>query len=324
MKTLKFILLLITAVLVIVSCKDSPQKTRVAAVDNVAVFYTSDVANQVTAAAEVGVRYANTTYYDIDGMDSATLYPIITGLDTGTYHRIYIVCDTSKRTLAFADNKIKGTLVQYELTDALNSGIYLGVVPMATPLIVATAATKSKCEVAWEALFPNTTKPLVCEYQGLNVFSDSRGTANTAYTDSTIRDNSKSYTNDAKIGFWAYIVAGVGTGQSRQIVDNTSNILTVHPNWDKTPTSTTQYVVKKNAESHEIFYDKYTELYVLTYLSDMSDPTVIANWHKLMDATYNINNATVGTAQQDMDYLNNTVLAGGKKIFDYLSQQDDH
>jgi hypothetical protein len=289
-------------------CTDTGVPGKSKAVDlntQAVVFYTSDVAVQIVAAAVVGAKYAQTTYYDIDGMDSAAMYGLITAIDTGSYHKIFIACDTSKRTLEFVDNKIKGSLWQYELTDALHSGVSGGVVPAAAPTIITASATKSKSEICWEAVNSTKTPPLIVQYTDLLAFSATRGTANTAYTDTTIRDAGKSWVADAYIGDKVYIVAGTGIGQSGTIFDNTSTILYSHPAWAITPTSTTQYVVKKAGEEDELFYDKYTELYILTYLWDLDNSEVLVNWGKLL------NNP------QDLDLLWNTVIPYGKAIFDY-------
>ena len=314
----------------------SVQRATVIPTDKVAVLYTADNADQVTAAAAVKIRYPDCTYYNIDNQDSSEMYPIINAIDTGTYHRIYIICDTLKSTLAFADNYVKGTLVRNKLTDGLHSGVSGGLTPMTVPLIVTATATKSKCEVLWAVLYPSTTIPLIVEYNGLLSFSAVRGTANTAYTDSTLVDNTKTWTTDQYAGYYVYIKAGVNIGDSHLIdsISATNKLWLVQHHaladgpsttryWKKRITSTSQYVIKKAAESNELFYDKYSELYVLAYLSDLTSQKTLDNWKKLLNNNDNLNDATVRTAGQDLDYLNNTVIAGGKKMVDYLQQQDD-
>jgi len=66
-------------------------------------------------------------------------------------------------------------------------------------------------------------------------------------TSSTISDDGKSWTDDEWIGHYVRITGGTGDGQCRRIIDNDATTLTVSPDWDTTPDSTSTYDIIDSA-----------------------------------------------------------------------------
>jgi len=60
-------------------------------------------------------------------------------------------------------------------------------------------------------------------------------------TENTLLDSSQSWVNDAHVTKVAEILSGTGAGQRRRIVSNTNNQLTVRPNWNVVPDTTSCY-----------------------------------------------------------------------------------
>lgn len=70
------------------------------------------------------------------------------------------------------------------------------------------------------------------------------GTTTTA-TINTLSNSNKNWTENNFINYQIRIIAGTGIGQTRTIISNTSNTITVS-NWDVTPDNTSQYVIESN------------------------------------------------------------------------------
>jgi len=71
------------------------------------------------------------------------------------------------------------------------------------------------------------------------------GTA-TGGTGSTLQDTAKNWTVDGFAGKFVRITAGTGKGQSRTIVSNTADTLTVDVNWGTNPSTDSQYSITDN------------------------------------------------------------------------------
>ena len=311
MKTLKYFLIGILLVTIAYSCNTTKSVSRAVDPTVAVVIYTSDDANNITAAALVGVKYSNVMYIDIDGMDSADIDLVIADIDSA--HRIFVLPDTAP---IWADNQIAGphydTLVTRLMVDTA-----FAVAPDTIIQVIAASATKSKAELVWEDVYPTFTKPKIVENLGSAVFSTKRNITKFTSTDSTIVDTTGSMTVDLYIGQYAVITTGTGFGQSRLITDNDATKIYVTPDWNTRP-SQAAYYIKASTQTNEIFYDQYAKFYILGFLRDLADEDVIDNWHKLVDSEYNINDGNVVRAPfQDLNYLNNTVLSHGKIIFDY-------
>lgn len=285
---------------------------------DVAVFYSNDIAVTTVGAAVAVIKYPGAVVYDIDGLTTGTLISTVSAITDSCYHHIYILVDTAT---AWADNKITGAIwdtLYTKLYHVETDGYDSDTVPT---LISASGVTSSKAEIMWDALFSTLTRPLVIQYLGFAEFSEARGIAKYASTDSTVIDSTQNWTDGQFDGDYVYITSGTSIGESR-LIDSTygtGEYVRTATDFTAAPSLST-YVIKKATESGEFFYDKYTELYVLAYLSDLTSSTTIKNWKKLMDYGNNIAGGGVYlTPLQDLDYLWNTVIAGGQIIFTYLS-----
>jgi hypothetical protein len=74
-----------------------------------------------------------------------------------------------------------------------------------------------------------------------NVMTDGKATGGSA---STLVDSTKDWTVDAFAGKAVEIYAGTGAGQTREVVSNTADTLTVTPDWTTTPGTTSIYEVR--------------------------------------------------------------------------------
>lgn len=72
-----------------------------------------------------------------------------------------------------------------------------------------------------------------------------RGIATAGASSSITNTGNKAatWTSNKWAGAWVRIIAGAGKGQARQIASNTSTVLTVSPDWDINPTTTSRYVI---------------------------------------------------------------------------------
>lgn len=316
MKNLSLILI---ALLAFTACNKQATTSRAIDETRVAVVFTSDDANSVAGAAIVATRYFHTTLINIDNKTSDQSNLLISSTDS--VHKFFVLVDT---ITAWATNKLAGiaydTVVEQIYKDTL-----IAIMPDADWTYPRATATKNLAEVVWETCFPTvTTKPLVIQYLGDDIFSLKVTRSKNVNTDSTAVDSTGSLTANAFDNDWVYIYSGTGKGQYRQIYDNNTTTYFVTPDWAVRPDKTSLLRIKNNGEQNEVFYDQYASNYIYMYLTNLSDVNVFTNWGKLMDRYGNINDGNVRqTPLQDLDYLNNTVLAGGKIIFDYGVYQED-
>jgi hypothetical protein len=314
MKTLKIFLTIAILSVFAVSCTQNIAKQRAVDPTRVAVIYTSDNANSITGAAILGVKYARTTFIDIDNMDSIAINTAINAIDS--VHKAFVLVDTA---IKWATNKINGyefdTIAKFFYADTT-----YGVAPEDTATLLAATATENLAEVVWELCYPSLTKPKVVEYLGNNVFSSLVSRSKKFNTDSTAVDSTNTLVADAYDDDWSFIYDGTGIGQYRQVYDNTTTAFYVSPDWDEQPDETSLFKIKNDDEEDEAFYDMYTYFFVVTYLGDVSDQ--MDNWHKLLDKNYRINDGNKKD-YQDLDYLQD-VLDAGKYVFDYGVWQDDY
>ena len=298
--------------LVFWGCTKNISQSRAINPTRVAIVYTADNANSITGAATASIKYPHCTVINIDNMTTANQLTAIQTI-TDSVHRVLLMVDTAT---VWATNKLTGA--QYDsLAARLYTDTAYSTAPDAAVTYYQASATKNLAEVVWDALYPTLTEPLVVEYLGDDIFSTKLTRSKKVNTDSTVVDSTGSLTADAYIGDWLVIYSGTGMGQARQIYDNSTTVYYVSPDWDTNPDHTSLMKVKKEGEDRENFFDMYTNDYILPFLSDLSSNTVMTNWHKLIDAKNNINTNVTRAPYQDLNYLNNTVLFGGKIIWDY-------
>jgi hypothetical protein len=313
MKTLKAFLILSILAFVAYSCTNNIAKSRAINPERVAIVYTADNANSITGAAFAQRKYAHNTIINVDNMTAANQLTAIQAI-TDSVHRVLLLVDTST---VFATNKLTGA--NYDsLVERMYTTTAYETAPDAAPTYYQATATANLAEVAWADLFSTYTLPLIGEYQGGNVFSSLVSRTRETNSDSSAIDSTNTLVVDAYDGDWIYIYSGTGIGQSRLISGNNDSAIFVTPDWSTNPDETSLFKIKRVEEVHELFYDLYSQFYVLTYLSNLSNGPTQDNWGKLFDKNNNLNDGNVHyTPYQDLDYLNNTVLSGGKHIFDY-------
>jgi len=313
MKTLKFILTVFAIALLAASCgKEIVVKQRAVDPTVAVVWYTSDDPVQVTAAAIVGIKYGNTTYYDIDGKTSSQITALVTAMDS--VDRAFILVDSAT---AWADNKLSD--VHFKDIDSM---LYKTVDTLADQdainRYVRTSATQTRCEVVWDTLYTDYTEPLIVEYMGTAIFSKKHSTSKHTSATGTLVDTTGSMTTNAYAGDYVIVTTGTGFGQYRLVSSNNATTFTLATNWTVIP-DRSGYIVKEAAELNEFLYDRYAYYFIYSSLYNLSSATTIEAWHKLIDREYNINDGNVvKTPHQDYSYLKNTVVVGGKSLFDYL------
>lgn len=318
MKTLKSFLLIGILALFAISCNT---RTMTRAVDETraAVVFTSDDANSVAGAVIVAKRYPHTTLINIDNIDSGAVNTLLVAVDS--VHKFFVLVDTAT---IWATNQLTG--YQYDtVVDQMYKDTAYSIVPDAAWTYSRATATKNLSEVVWETCYPTvTTEPLIIQYIGDDIFSVKVTRSKKVNTDSTAVDSTGSLSADAYNGDWLFIYSGTGKGQYRQIYDNSTTIYYVSPDWTTQPDHTSLMKIKNSGEQDEAFYDQYASHYIYTYLSNLTGTNTLSNWDKLIDKNNNINDGNVRkTPFQDLEYLNNTVLFGGKIIFDYGVYQED-
>lgn len=283
----------------------------------VAVIYSSNLSESVASGAIVMQKYSNTTTYDVAGLDSASTYALVDGISDESVHKVFLCVDTA--TAQVSDQ------LQEHLYDSLDAKLYTtttdGEEPDDDIIYIEESSTESKPEVTWERsdVYDGITKPLIIKYIGLDDFSLARGTASASSTDSTLVDSTKSWTEDEFAGDYVYITEGTGIGQYRVIDSNSDTSVLVTEEWDVSPSDDSEFIIKDDGESNELFYDIYADIYIRLYLSDLSSSETKSNWQKLLDSEKNLNISDITTPFQDLEYLWETVIAGGKNIFEYLA-----
>ncbi len=90
-----------------------------------------------------------------------------------------------------------------------------------------------------------------------NDHEEDSGTA-TSVGDNTLTDSSKSWTINEHVDRWIEIVSGTGVGQKRLIVSNTSEYITVTPNWNTNPAGASYKIWEQYLDTN-IWIDTETE-----------------------------------------------------------------
>jgi hypothetical protein len=157
--------------------------------------------------------------------------------------------------------------------------------------------------------------PFAINYIGGGDSSVTNGTASGGST-STLVDSGSGWTVDAYADYYAYIYDGTGVGQSRRIVSNTADTLTLaSPVLDAAVDGTSKYIIVNN--EFEILWWEYANRWLWLYAWDLSDSVHLKNLAKLLNNLNNINSQGVEEPSvQDVDFWNNTVLVQGKSIFE--------
>lgn len=90
---------------------------------------------------------------------------------------------------------------------------------------------------------PNSPPVFQDSWPDFNATASESGTA-TGGTTTTLVHTGKSWTTNQWANHTVVIVGGTGAGQFRKVVSNTSNTLSVSPNWTTAPNNTSQYQIR--------------------------------------------------------------------------------
>ena len=143
------------------------------------------------------------------------------------------------------------------------------------------------------------------------------------------------FTASAHIGQYVYIISGTGAGQWANILSNTTGALTCQyfnnadadgfPNYRQAPTggnaawttnldNTSVYAILDGFE--EILHAQFYQLYIKSYLNDITAAANQVVWTNLVDESYYLSDdvATVGPPIQDTDAID-TALTKGQAIY---------
>ena len=180
-----------------------------------------------------------------------------------------------------------------------------------------TVGTKSNCVRVWDDLYPGITPPQV-----IFTIGDTRSSVARADADSvgnnTLTDSGAFASVDYE-DYYVFIYSStLGKFQIRQIESHTDDVLTLAYNWDTNPTGTITYRIYD--DGLQVGYEKFFEVYITSYLSDLTDGEVIDEWTKILDMNQNADELKTGeTPVQDHKHIEDVMVAKGKIICDYLA-----
>ena len=113
------------------------------------------------------------------------------------------------------------------------------------------------------------------------------------------------------------ITSGTGAGQIRKSADNDATVITVERDWATAPDGTSDYQVITYKIPAESLHDQYAERYIETYLLDETQSGVLQAWIRMLNQDQRLEEGATKTPIQDLDYINDVVIALGKAMFDY-------
>lgn len=283
---------------------------------NVAIFYDSSNARSLIGAATIMERWEASVLKDIKNANEAAINALIAGL-TATYHRIYITTEvaavhatgfvtTAQKTAMAAKLYTSGVDPQSD-NEARSFDYY------------NSTLTSNYVISMWRDVFGSTiTEPMIIHYIGdyqyytTNVSGTASAGGATSLTDAT-----KTWVIDAYIGKYVTIVNGTGRGQTRYISDNDATSVTVNRAWVTNPDNTSVYRIVTFPTNHNL-NNYHTELFVKTYLYDLTSNDTKQDWHDMLNLNQNILTNGATTSSQDTDLLA-TYITKGKAISDYLN-----
>ena len=279
------------------------------------VVYDSYEARSSCAAAVLKAKFS-TAMVDVSGKLAAVYGAEIAALADSTFHKVFVVCDTTNTDIA---GNLQGT---YKDTLALKLSPTLlnDELPDDDIIIIVQTATASWPEIIWDRsdVYSGITAPLIVSYLSYGGFSEVRFAATTA-SDSSANLTGATWTNDVFVGNNLFVTADTGLGQTSPVIDNLDDTMIVFsPKFSTAIGIGSQVVVRDEGRDFEDWYDIYCEIYIE---GNMADVLVNWNsWHKLIDANSKLNKPGRQRAYQDINFLNNTVIPKGKAVFDYLKR----
>jgi len=189
----------------------------------------------------------------------------------------------------------------------------------------AASSVISIPELAWTAVYPNNSIPLIMSYQaGLPGYALYTSTSTTLAAGS-LTCSTASWSTDAYAGMYVQIYsASTNSYQYAKITSNTSTVLTLTlmtatTYWSRGLTPTGNAIFKIVNQLSDVFNDEYSKVYIMTYLTDLTNSGVLATYKDIMDSNYSLPTLSSKMApMQDIKFVQNTMLVQGKVIFDSL------
>lgn len=172
-------------------------------------------------------------------------------------------------------------------------------------------------ERTWAGLYPNNTIPRLLAVLGGDNYSVLDTTCDSILAGS-ISLSTASWVTNAYADMYVQIYSATTNGyQYAPIASNTGVKITLSSNWGSTPTGTPAFKVVKRLAN--VFRDDYIKWYILTYMTDLTDGTVLANYKRLVDEVDSIATRPAGSPPvQDLDFFNDTMVVYGSIIQDYV------
>jgi len=119
----------------------------------------------------------------------------------------------------------------------------------ATPTNVRVSSASPDAEGVYSSRYDADATNIVAKFKTAppSPTVEDSNSGNIDGTSSTISDDGKSWTDDEWIGHYVRITGGTGDEQCRRIIDNDATTLTVSPDWDTIPDSTSTYDIIDSA-----------------------------------------------------------------------------
>jgi hypothetical protein len=179
--------------------------------------------------------------------------------------------------------------------------------------------TKNRSELAWEAMYPDITFPVINSYfAGVPGYALFSGTSD-SFGASSLVDSALSGGASIYAGYWVVVYShSTNSWQYRQILSNDATTLTLVGAWTNgTPTGTGLFRIY--AREVDCLKDIYFQMWMMTNMKAAhTNSTHFANLTKLIDQNGALANGTAfKQTSQDLGYLNE-ILAIGKTYLDYI------
>ncbi len=189
----------------------------------------------------------------------------------------------------------------------------------------AASSVISIPELAWTAVYPNNSIPLIMSYQaGLPGYALYTSTSTTLAAGS-LTCSTASWSTDAWAGMYVQIYsASTNSYQYAKITSNTSTVLTLTlmtatTYWSRGLTPTGNAIFKIVNQLSDVFNDEYSKVYIITYLTNLTNSATLATYQSMIDKNLSLPTLSSKHASvQDIKYVQNTVLIQGRTIFDSL------
>ena len=189
----------------------------------------------------------------------------------------------------------------------------------------AASSVEAITELAWAAIYPNNTLPLIMSFHGGQPSYALYTGTSTTLAAGALTDSGASWSTNAWAGMYCQIYsASTNSYQYAKITSNTGTVLTLTlmtatTYWSRGLTPTGNAIYKIVNQLSDVFNDEYSKVYIMTYLTDLTSSTTLGIYKDIMDS--NLSMPTLPTKMspiQNVKYVQGTILPQGKTIFDSL------